>query len=133
MPRKIIIIFGALLFVIIISISLLLLKKKQSSSSSQPTASGFKMAVLDAKSTVERDIKTTFTSSKHKDIITYINLARSEKDKTLQYSYYVKAYAKMLVFYNEAKDADMKNVLLELQNYVKTHLQYKASDFPSPK
>lgn len=88
---------------------------------------------LSQKNIVGRDIKTTFTSSKHQDIITYIQLAAAEKGKAIQYSYYSKAYTKMLSFYNETKDSRMKKAILELKNYAKTFSQYKESDFPEPK
>ena len=96
----------------------------------KPTAS--KTTPVMQKRAVERDIKTTFTSSKHRDIVTYVQLASNQKEKPDAYSYYVKAYAKMLSFYAKEKDPAMKQTILELQTYAKTFSQYKASDFPAP-
>lgn len=104
-------------------------RKEQPSSTSKPATSGFNVVTADQKDSVARTIKTTFTSSTHKDIITFVNLAAAEKDKATQYSYYTKAYAKMLTFYNAEKDSKMKQALLDLKTYAKTFPQYKESDF----
>lgn len=132
MPKQSwVVIFVVLLLFAIVSGVLSALNKKPSPKAidSRPTAS-----FPNQKDTVERDIKTTFTSSVHKDIITYVQLASGEKDQAVAYRYYAKAYEKMLPFYNETKDAQIRQAMVELRDYAKkTHSQFKESDFPEPR
>ena len=82
---------------------------------------------------LEKSIKTTFTSSSHKNIIDYINLASKEKDLDKRYEYYQKAFSKMSQAYQTTKNPEYKLVLYQLKDYVKVFPSYQEGDFVIPK
>lgn len=82
---------------------------------------------------MEMSVKSSFNSLQDKDIITYVNLAAAEKDQIKSYDYYSKAFAKMVISYQKAKNPQQKQALVELKNYVSSLPTYKEGDFNLPK
>lgn len=96
----------------------------------QPKSAAHK---VDYTANLEKAIKTTFTSSAHKDIIDYINLASQEKNLDKRYEYYQKAFAKMSLSYQKSKDVTQKLALYQLKDYMKVFPSYKEADTVIPK
>ena len=122
-----------LLILLTLVAAILLLTTSFITKSQSPSKKSLTQLNLDPKTKIEREIKTTFTKSSDKPIITYINLASEEKDLEKQYEYYKRAYSKMLASFEASKDAKLKEVINNFRNFLSTLKEFNAADLPLPK
>lgn len=131
--KRLIYLLVATLAILIILIVLVSRYLPQQKAKVVPPTSQTKSSTPNYTAALEKTIKTTFTSSSHKDIIDYINLASQEKNLDKRYEYYQKAFAKMSLSYQKSKDVTQKLALYQLKDYMKVFPQYKEADTLVPK
>lgn len=82
---------------------------------------------------LEQNLKKAFADPKYSSITTYLSLGSAEnKDLTLKFDYFSRAYQKMLVVYSQTKDQKMKEQISLFHSYLKSYPQFKDKDFPLP-
>lgn len=107
--------------------------RKIPSQLSQAATSSASTSYSNPSTQLNNDIKTTFSSSKYQDIISYTDLAASEKDPTKQYQNYKLAFAKMAKAYQGTKNKTFKLVMIELKTYMSALPGYNSSELVIPK
>lgn len=132
-------ILAALILVGIVLLALPFINNFLSNQKGKPISNGqADLSVDQKKKAMERTIKSTFTSAQDKNIISWINLASTEKDPGKQYSHYVKAFSNIVSSYKLTKPDSEKRkkeevAILALKSYVSILPGYRESDFVIPK
>lgn len=77
---------------------------------------------------ITKSAQSLFTSNKDKGIIKLLQLAESEKNLNNKYSYYLKAYTEMNQAFTKSQDPEIKVIMVQLKNTLKTLPGYKETD-----
>lgn len=126
--RRIMLVTLVVLILILLAVSYFFIKSKRIVKDTLKQEPSSQQKKLTSRDYLERSLKTTFTSSKDKGILTYFDLASSQTDVNQKYQYFLKSYKQAVLAGQSTNNPKYDSVINQFKQYLEAYPQYKKTD-----